>query len=72
MSKHELSERTLAAIEWCDIYAIAFAEFADGSVEFSIAKTYAPKRWMQYRELDPISVAQRDWRALTINSAEQG
>ncbi len=66
MPYSDFSEKTLAAIAWCDTYAVALSAFLEQNIHPTQLRKQAMDAWLVAREEDPIQAAKRDWIAAKV------
>jgi hypothetical protein len=59
----DFSEKTLAAIAWCDTYALALSEFLDRGIHPARLRKQALNAWLASKDENPIYAAKRAWIA---------
>lgn len=61
MRNDELSDKTRAAMDWCQTFSEAAAEFSDRKIHPARLRKLALKLWLSDRTENPIHVAKRVW-----------
>lgn len=69
--EQHLSAKTLAAMDWCETFAIAVSAFSDGKIHAADVRQQALKVWLAARHEDPIQIAKREWRSGAFTALEQ-
>lgn len=66
----DFSEKTLAAIAWCDAYALALSEFLKNGTHPARLRKQALNAWLMAKDEDPIHAAKRAWVAGKLKMPE--